>query len=885
MSSPTPDPTRDLPPLPAAIHDELLDILFGDPRSRETNLQRLMAQPGLAVDAVRAHIAFHDSRTGKKGTAPQPSIPGYRILRQLGEGGMGVVFEAEQIVPLQRRVAVKVIKSGASGREVTERFARERQSLAVMDHDAIAKVYDCGTTPTGQPFFAMEYVEGKPIDAFADEHRLPLRARIELFLEVCRGVQHAHQKGVIHRDLKPGNVLVGERDGKPFAKVIDFGIARAVVRDRNDEQLQTEAGRLVGTPDYMSPEQAEGDNDRIDTRTDVYSLGAMLYELLCGASPFASRTKQALSLAELRDQLRAGDLPRPSTRLRGLGELAAVAATRRRATTTGLARALAGDLDWIVLRAIAKEPDRRYPSAIALADDLQRHLDGMPVTAGPPTAWYRLRKLARRYRAAFLTAGLVLLAVVAGLIGTGLALARVQQSRARFDLLSLVVALRDAKKEAAALHPAWSHQATAFAAWHADRSEPLLRAIPGVQAALAELAGTPRDDDANGDPFLREELTTWLQEMEAFGAHEVVDMRARGQWAAGLATLQAQPWIRQRWQEARTAIGKADGVTASQLYASVPIDLQPQEGLVPLGMNPRTRLWEFYDLRSATDLAVAPDPGAVPMPTFADDGLITVGEATGIVFVLVPGGTFTVGAQNDDPSGPNYDEGMPDGGKTHVVTLAPFFLARHEMTQGQWLRLGGAMQPCYPKGTQFPGTTITVTLAHPIEQISWTECSALLTRHGMQLPTDVQWEYACRAGTTTPWAFGETADDLRDRVNLLDSATQLRVPQWQGQAVPWDDGYMAHAPVGILPANAFGLHEVHGNVNEWCADGHASAPKFAPGDGKQVADDDGKRLFRGGSFLSPAQAVRSAWRFPITKDWRSHELGCRAVRALQPRGA
>ncbi len=822
-------------------------------------------------------------RTGKAVGAPKPEIPGYRLGRQLGEGGMGSVFEAEQVVPLQRRVAIKVIKFGISGREVADRFARERQALAVMDHDAIAKIYDCGTTATGEPFFAMEYVEGQPLDVYTDSRRLPLRARIELFLQVCRGVQHAHQKGVIHRDLKPGNVLVGERDGAPFAKVIDFGIARAIVRDRSD-RLQTELGQMVGTPEYMSPEQADGDDDHIDTRTDVFSLGAVLYELLCGALPFSPGQHRILSVADLRDRLHSGDMPRPSTRLQALGDLARVYANKRHATTTSLRRELIGDLDWIVLRAMAREPERRYPSAIALADDLQRYLEGLPVTAGPPSTWYRLRKFARRYRAALVAIGLVALATVGGLVGTGLALVRVEQSQARFDLLASVAQLRDAKSATTALFPAWPSRAKELADWQTNRWEPLERARPKVEAALTQLAmATPRPRQATGDEFLREALTTWLADMAAFQP-QAHDVRANGTWATGLAAMQQQSSVRERWRVARAAIAKADGETASQLYASVPIDLQPQDGLVPLGMNPRSKLWEFYELRSAVDLAANVDPATVPLPAFDANGNIAVGATTGIVFVLLPGGTFTFGAQSEDATGPNYDELMPAGGRTFVVTLTPFFLARHEMTQGQWQRLGGPMQPYYPTGTQHPGMANAVTLAHPIEQVSWTECAALLARHGLQLPTDTQLEYGYRAGTTTPWCFGRSIDDLRERVNLLDTATQQRVPQWQGQAVPWDDGCMAHAPAGSLPANDFGLHEVHGNVHEWCLDGHTKTPQFASGDGRQITDDDGKRIFRGGSFLSPAQAVRSAWRFAMSKDWRSHDLGCRAARALLPRG-
>ncbi len=346
------------------------------------------------------------------GGAPPERIGAYRLIRQLGEGGMGEVWLAEQLDPVRREVALKLIKPGLGSREVLARFESERQALERMDHPAIARVLDAGSTADGRPYFVMELVDGEPITGYCDRRRLPVRARLELFGEVCAGVQHAHLKGIIHRDLKPSNVLVREVDGRPAAKIIDFGIARAVDTQLNEETLLTQLGELVGTPGYMSPEQAAMDTLDIDTRTDVYSLGVLLYELLAGSLPHDPGELRQAGLMEMRRRILEEEPPLPSTRVGTAGGPTTAAAANRRTEPPSLRRQLRGDLDWITMRALEKDRARRYGSPSELAADIARHLRSEPVSAGPPSVAYRAGKFVRRHRVGVAVAGGLLATLV-----------------------------------------------------------------------------------------------------------------------------------------------------------------------------------------------------------------------------------------------------------------------------------------------------------------------------------------------------------------------------------------------------------------------------------------------------------------------------------------
>ena len=339
----------------------------------------------------------------------------YKLLQQIGEGGCGVVYMAEQEEPVRRRVALKIIKLGMDTKSVIARFEAERQALAMMDHPNIARVLDAGATETGRPFFVMELVRGFKITEYCDQNNLNAQQRLELFIPVCNAIQHAHQKGVIHRDIKPSNILVTMHDGKPVPKVIDFGIAKAVQGKLTEKTLFTAYEQLIGTPAYMSPEQAEMSGLDIDTRSDIYSLGVLLYELLTGKTPFNQEELLQSGLNEMRRKLREDEPQRPSailTMLRG-AELIATA-EHRHIEPPRLISLLKGDLDWIVLKALEKDRTRRYESASALASDVKHYLNDEEVGARPPSRRYRLQKLVRRNRALFVSSGAVALAVVVG---------------------------------------------------------------------------------------------------------------------------------------------------------------------------------------------------------------------------------------------------------------------------------------------------------------------------------------------------------------------------------------------------------------------------------------------------------------------------------------
>jgi eukaryotic-like serine/threonine-protein kinase len=358
----------------------------------------------------------------------------YKLLQQVGEGGMGTVWMAEQTQPVQRKVALKLIKSGMDSRQVIARFEAERQALALMEHPNIARVLDAGTTASGRPYFVMELVKGVPITRYCDEHHLTPRQRLELFVPVCQAVQHAHQKGIIHRDLKPSNVLIAPYDGKPIVKVIDFGVAKATGRRLTEKTLFTDFGTVLGTLEYMSPEQAELNNQDIDTRSDIYSLGALLYELLTGTTPLdRARLKQG-AFADMLRIIREEEPPKPSTRLsESKGSLPSISA-QRQTEPAKLTKLVRGELDWIVMKALDKDRNRRYETANGFAMDVQRYLADEPVQACPPSASYRLRKFVRRNKRPVAAGVALATLLVLGIVGTSIGLAwALQAERAATD--------------------------------------------------------------------------------------------------------------------------------------------------------------------------------------------------------------------------------------------------------------------------------------------------------------------------------------------------------------------------------------------------------------------------------------------------------------------
>ena len=416
--------------LPPAARTAFLDSKCSHDAELKQRLAAMLAAAGdeRFLSSPTGQIPTPSPDDDTLATAPLREGPGtrigpYKLLQLIGEGGFGAVFMAEQTEPVARKVALKILKLGMDTRQVVARFEQERQALALMDHPNIARVLDAGATDTGRPFFVMELVKGSPIVEYCDRNQLTIDERLELFAQVCQAVQHAHGKGIIHRDLKPSNVLVGTQDGRPQAKVIDFGIAKATSQKLTDKTLFTEHQQVIGTLQYMSPEQAEGSLD-IDTRTDVYSLGILLYELLTGSTPFDKKTLQNAMDGEIQRMIREVEPPRPSTRLSESQDALASIAAHRRIEPRRLGLLLRGELDWIVMKALEKDRTRRYETANGLAMDIRRYLSGEAVVAAPPSASYRLRKFVQRNRVIVSAGTGVAVALLLGVIGTTMGMIR-----------------------------------------------------------------------------------------------------------------------------------------------------------------------------------------------------------------------------------------------------------------------------------------------------------------------------------------------------------------------------------------------------------------------------------------------------------------------------
>jgi eukaryotic-like serine/threonine-protein kinase len=516
------------------------------------------------------------SPSGAASDAP-PTLDGsreiepYKLLSVLGEGGMGIIYLAEQRTPLRRRVALKVLRVGMDTPEALARFESERQALAVMDHPGIAKVFDSGVTPTGRPYFVMEVVRGAPITDYADTHRLGTAERVRLFIDVCAAVQHAHQKGVIHRDLKPSNVLVEAGDTGPRVRMIDFGIAKVAGLGFTDRTLLTRAGQMVGTPAYMSPEQAEMSGLDVDTRTDIYSLGVMLYELIVGTIPFDLSARPDHSIPHT---LREREAPRPSTKLTTLGEALPTIARHRSTTPETLRRELRGDLDWIILRAMEKDRTRRYETVNGLALDLQRYLDNEPVRARPPSVRYRAAKFVRRNRSAVGAAAVAAVALLAGAAATtvGFVQARAEQHRAEQEA-AVAAQVTDFLVDLFAVSDPGEARGSTITAREvldrgAERIETELAAQPAVQARLMRVMG-----DVYRGLGLYDQSASLLEGAAAVGERTAAVERT--ELVAALRRLGTVYSQQGRFDEAEAALGRAhdliraEGGTGTLEFADV----------------------------------------------------------------------------------------------------------------------------------------------------------------------------------------------------------------------------------------------------------------------------------------------------------------------------
>jgi serine/threonine protein kinase len=533
----------------------------------------------------------------------------YKLLRQIGEGGFGTVYMAEQQSPVRRRVAVKVIKPGMDTREVVRRFESERQALALMDHPNIARVFDAGTTEAGRPYFVMELVEGIPITTYCDQAALSLRQRLELMVPVCRAVQSAHGKGIIHRDLKPSNVLVMMNNGVAFPKIIDFGVAKATDTSPTERTMLTVLGLFLGTPAYMSPEQAERSGDGIDTRTDVYALGVILYQLLTGTTPIDAKTLKAAAYSEIPRLIREIEPSKPSTRIWTVTGSTAFAGARG-SDRRRLGRQLQGELDCVVMKAIEKDRSHRYDTAAALADDLLRYLAGDPIAVGPPDAAYRLKKFARKYRVALGIAALLTLALLLGLTGLSVGLVRAASARRLAETRQMEA---DAQRHLAELREKEAdtqrRRAEAVVAYLAD--DVLAKASPArthdratrdiLVKALIEPAMRTVGRRFKDEPLVRADIQyTLARTLNDLGRPDLAEIQAKAAWMDrsallgpnNLATILAldaycvalarqnqwrvlEPLIKQEWEGFRKAEGDdgPDTIFALVDYAGTLIQL------------------------------------------------------------------------------------------------------------------------------------------------------------------------------------------------------------------------------------------------------------------------------------------------------------------------
>ncbi len=750
------------------------------------------------------------------------AIGPYLVIDKLGEGGFGNVYHARQSEPVRREVAVKVLKLGMDSRQILARFEIERQTLAMMDHAGIAKVFDAGTTAAGQPYFVMELVRGIPITRYCDRKKLGLTERVRLFIDVCHAVQHAHHKGVIHRDLKPSNILVTVGDERPKPVVIDFGVAKTTQGHLGDQSVVTHLHQMIGTPLYMSPEQAEMSSLDIDTRTDVYSLGVVLYELLCGQTPISREEMLKAPALQIVRMLREVEPMRPSQHLGTDSQSAETTAAKFGETTVGLQRQLRSELDWIVMKCLEKQRSNRYATVSGLAQDLQRYLDNEPIQARRPTLAYSLRKFAAKNRLLAISAALILASMVTG-TAVSLAMYRQAEKRAR-DVLRLsdlneLVAL---EQQLPNLIPTpIDRRRRAMEDWLERAREPASR-IEAHRDTLQRLTARGRQEqnkvvfETQEEQWQFDNQLALVQKLEMFS------------WKSG-KIAQVESWIEST--PSLETIAQAWKTCLADLRRSHPDwYLISRDGLYPIGKDAVTGLWEFVDLTTGVT------PGSTRTKPRVVDGL---------VYVLVPGGEFQMGSPEDEP-------GRKETELQHTATVSPFLVSKYEVTQAQWLRIIG-----YAQKTDHPGE-LKPTSA------SWFEAKDYCERLGATLATEAQWEYACRAGTTGAYAGN---GQLRDMGWFLSNSDQ-----------------QLH-DIGQKQPNQFNLFDMHGNAIEWVFDGydpdfyqtaearlpdpvyppkhqtHFSWTKTSPGLVTTEQREELEAMLRGGSCLGKASYCRSADRF------------------------
>ncbi len=834
-------------------------------------------------DAKRRRIT--DLLAGVREPATFPER--YSIEGRLGAGGMGVVYQVRDR-KLARTLALKVIRAQAEGSPVAgprevhpqqlHRFLEEARLTSQLDHPGIVPVHEVGIDDTGRAFFTMKLVRGRDLAEVLrlhherDPHWSTTRL-VGIVQRACEAIAYAHERGVIHRDLKPANIRVGDF-GEVF--VMDWGLARAsapadgadsadtaadpgqhlpaCVQEQPEQEFpagmeRSREGQAIGTPAYMAPEQAQGNRVRVGISSDVYSLGAILYQLLAGFAPYGDREAPLTPELAVFRVMREPPTPLARVAPRAPSELVAICE-----------------------RAMERESSRRYPSATALAADLAAFLERRVVSAYERGAWAELRKWVLRNRVLSISMALLLSTLVVAL------LYKVRGDRNE-TLASVTHRIDDVESlidRADRLWPPVPEMVPELEHWLVDaqRSVSGGDGLPGFE----DLRRITLDLAAYRRPYLVEsgassfvgrllDVLCLIDDPESGLLHGRslehgwgIEQRQRLIAATREATLDS-PHARERWQAACASL--ADPTATPRYHGLV---IEPQFGLLPLGCNAEG-LWEFAYLLT----------GEEPVPP---RGVLATRPEDALVFVLLPGGTFQMGAQAERPDGKNFDpNAQRDESPVTDIELAPFLLSKYELTQAQWLRITAKEPSRYKPGPA--GWPITMT--NPVEQVSWYDCRTWLDRIGLEIPTEAQWEYAARAETHTIWSTGNVRSELKLVANLADQSLKGQASNWILE--DWDDPFSAHAPVGQFAPNGFGLYDMHGNVQEWCRDGHclySKVPEYPDGSRGPPLDSPDSRIMRGGSWDSDAiNYARSAARTLASPGTAMHQLGVRPALRLQ----
>jgi formylglycine-generating enzyme required for sulfatase activity len=759
----------------------------------------------------------------------------YRIVRELGRGGQGTVYLAED-TRVGRTVALKLLPRSLRGLDSTARLRlrREAQALARLDHPGLATVYELGET-ADSAWIAMRYVAGGSLQQViasraasgAGPPRAPadLSALVRLFERAARALDAAHAAGILHRDVKPANVLLAA-DDEPV--LVDFGLARDAV---DDAPTITASGALFGTLVYLAPERLEG--APADAPGDVYALGATLYESLTLARPFQSAT----TAAELR-AIAGGEAPDV------------------RAANPAVSR----DLARVTATALARDPAARYRTAAAFADDLARVSARRPIAARPPTALDRFVRFCQRERALAVSIGIVFGVLLVGLVTVTWLWRANRESLASVSRLADLKLARELRQREDELWPVRHERVPAMRRWLEDAIR--LRGRTPQHARLhAALPAPGVDETADWQRDQLEALASELGDIDA----RIEAVEARVVDAVELAQrTQIEPAA--AWAAARAR------VRADPVYDG--IDLAPQLGLVPLGPDPVSGLEEFAHVGSGS------------IPERAAGGALQLDDRAGIVLVLVPGGLTVLGADRVTPPDgrpANVDIDAPlEQSPSYEIDLSPYFLGKFELTQAQWTRHVGWNPSTYQEGASATLTRVEGA-RHPVELVTWAEVDRVLRQLGLRLPTEAQWEHAYRAGTRTPYPYGEDERSVAGHENLADLTAQQQGTNRQLRYVEWlDDGRLVHAPVGSFAPNRWGFHDMGGNVKEWCDDSWEDYRAVAPraGDGLRRGEFERYRMVRGGCFSSYVDEARAAARYAGEKDTRGAEAGVRPARDL-----